>query len=109
MNSIKSFPLFQSLSDQQITTYDRLCRWHDYSPGEMIIDHKDTSNDVRFISHGEVRVVVRMLGAALGDVVVLVPLAVGSERMLEDLALVAVLVGTDQGRARVPGRGIRRP
>lgn len=27
----------------------------------MIIDHRDGSSDVRFIAHGEVRVIVRMI------------------------------------------------
>lgn len=61
MNSIRQFPLFEPLSDQQIENYDRLCRWKEYSPGEMIIDRKDESSDVRFIALGEVRVVVRMV------------------------------------------------
>jgi len=61
MESLRSFALFKALSEQQADEFGKRCRWRDYTAGEMIIDHNDDSNEVRFIQSGEVRVVVRML------------------------------------------------
>lgn len=61
MTSLRQFPLFDSLSDEQIQNLDQRCHWREFAPGEMIFDHNDTSNDVNFIASGEVRVIVRMI------------------------------------------------
>ena len=61
MDTLRAFSLFEELSEEQAEKFGRRCRWHDYTAGEMIIDHNDDSNEVRLIQSGEVRVVVRML------------------------------------------------
>ena len=60
MDNLKEFSLFESLTEEQAERYGQQCVWRDYLAGALIIDHNDQSNDVRFICHGEVRVVVRM-------------------------------------------------
>ena len=61
MTSLRQFPLFDSLSDEQIYDLNQRCCWREFAPGEMIFVHKDMSNDVNFIASGEVRVIVRMI------------------------------------------------
>jgi len=60
MDTLKSFSLFETLSEEQAEEFGRRCRWFDYPAGTMIIDHNDDSHEVRLIQSGEVRVVVRM-------------------------------------------------
>ena len=60
MDSLKQFSLFEGVDEQLIERFDKQCTWRNYAPGELIIDHHDSTNDVRFIASGEVRVVVRM-------------------------------------------------
>ncbi len=72
MDNLKVFPLFGDMTDESAERYGARCIWRSYEAGEMIIDHHETSNDVRFIISGSVRIVVRMLGGReviLGDFV----------------------------------------
>ena len=61
MDSLADFPLLAGLTKEQITRYDSQCVWKNYEPNELIIDHHESSVDVRFISQGSVRIVVRMM------------------------------------------------
>lgn len=62
MENLGIFPLLQGMSEDQLKTFGERCIWRNYEVGETIIDHHDSSNDVRFIATGTVRIVVRMLG-----------------------------------------------
>jgi len=61
MDSLTDFPLFVGLTEEQIERFGSRCVWKNYEPGELIIDHHEDSTDIRFIAHGNVRIVVRMM------------------------------------------------
>lgn len=59
MVSLKSFPLFSSLTDEQDRRWSPSCNIADYAEHELILDFLDESHDVRFIASGRVRVILR--------------------------------------------------
>lgn len=61
MQHLALLPLFADLPQNILTSYDSRCHWRIYEDGETIIDHKEASNDVRFIVSGTVRIIVRMM------------------------------------------------
>ena len=61
MDSLLKFPLLAGMTKAQAIAYGERCLWKTYEAGEMIIDHHENSNDVRFIVNGTVRIVVRMV------------------------------------------------
>lgn len=61
MNDLSKFPILSEMSEQQLQQFGERCSWKTYEAGEMIIDHNESSNDVRFIASGSVRIVVRMI------------------------------------------------
>ncbi|EFL89357.1 Crp/Fnr family transcriptional regulator [Ahrensia sp. R2A130] len=61
MESLKAFPVFAGLSDEECARIDSQCSWRTYEPRAIILDHNEPSTDVRFILFGSVRIVVRMM------------------------------------------------
>ena len=61
MDSLADFPLFAGLTEEQIDRFGNRCIWKNYEPGQLIIDHHENSTDIRFIAHGNVRIVIRMV------------------------------------------------
>ena len=61
MHDLRAFALFDGIDESQMAPFWDRCRLSTYDAGEMIIDHKEPSHDVRFILQGTVRIVVRML------------------------------------------------
>ncbi len=60
MNQLTDIPLFEDLDDDLSTQYSARCLWREYAANELVIDHKDKSNDVRFILTGLVRIIIRV-------------------------------------------------
>ena len=60
MDSLGQFPIFSAIEDETMERFNKLCSWRVYDAGELIIDHLESTNDVRFIATGTVRIVVRM-------------------------------------------------
>lgn len=60
MAELKSIPVLSSMTDAQLERYEERCIWRLYDAGEIILDHEETSKDVRFIASGAVRIVARM-------------------------------------------------
>ncbi|MDD9910118.1 MAG: Crp/Fnr family transcriptional regulator [Ahrensia sp.] len=61
MDSLADFPLLAGLTEEQVERFNAQCVWKNYEPDELIIDHHESSTDVRFIVQGNVRIVVRMV------------------------------------------------
>ncbi len=61
MDTLDDFPLLAGMDEKQKKEFGGRCVWRTYDAGEMIIDHQERSTDIRFISFGSVRVVVRMI------------------------------------------------
>jgi CRP/FNR family transcriptional regulator, cyclic AMP receptor protein len=57
-NSLKAIAIFADLSPQAIEQIERCCTWKRYAPGEPILDYLDASDDVFFLTLGEVRVTI---------------------------------------------------
>ena len=49
--------LLESLSDAERVRIAQSCHWRNHRPGEQILDRDSSTNDVLFITEGEVRVV----------------------------------------------------
>ena len=60
-NSLSQIPLFQSLSEAQIKSYDGRVRWARFEENELVIDYDDNTNDVYFLISGKVRVLYRTI------------------------------------------------
>ncbi len=60
MDRLLDIPLFQGLNDAQSDKFSERCVWREYSANELVIDHNDNSNDVRFILTGIVRIIIRV-------------------------------------------------
>ena len=58
MQSLRSITLFAGLAADVVARAEAACRWHERSSGELVIDQKDTSTDVYFLTKGRARVVV---------------------------------------------------
>ena len=61
MDTLKGIPILSAMSDEQLEDFAKRCTWRNYEAGELIIDHQEDSNDVRFIISGSVRIVMRMI------------------------------------------------
>src|SRR5262245_16454393 len=57
-NSLKGIAIFAGLSPEAIEQIERRCTWKHYAPGEPILDYLDASDDVFFLTLGEVRVTI---------------------------------------------------
>jgi len=57
-NTLKAIVAFAELSPDAIERIERRCAWKHYSPGEPILDYLDKSDDVFFLTLGEVRVTI---------------------------------------------------
>lgn len=57
-NSLKGIAVFAGLPPDSIERIERRCAWRRYAPGESILDYLDASDDVFFITLGEVRVTI---------------------------------------------------
>ena len=57
-NSLKGIVIFATLSRDAIERIERCCVWKRYAPGEPILDYLDVSDNVFFITLGEVRVTI---------------------------------------------------
>jgi CRP/FNR family transcriptional regulator, cyclic AMP receptor protein len=57
-NSLKGIVIFATLSRDAIERIERCCAWKRYAPGEPILDYLDVSDNVFFITLGEVRVTI---------------------------------------------------
>jgi len=57
--TLARIPLFRSLAADEVARLDTQCVWRRAKEKETILDHKDEGSDVYFITHGEVRVVIR--------------------------------------------------
>lgn len=55
--ALSQIGIFFSLSDAERTAIARQCNWQRFSPGDQIIGHLDSSNNVYFIVQGTVRAV----------------------------------------------------
>lgn len=61
MDTLKNIPILKHLDAEQLRSFEERCHWVNYGASELIIDHQEETNDVRFIVSGQVRIVVRML------------------------------------------------
>ncbi len=59
MTPFDGVPFFAELSPAKIEAHARRCRRERHSEGALILDYEDSSTDVYFIVHGEVRVLIR--------------------------------------------------
>jgi CRP/FNR family cyclic AMP-dependent transcriptional regulator len=57
-NSLKGIAIFAGLAPDAIKRIERRCAWKRYAPGEPILDYLDGSDDVFFLTLGEVRVTI---------------------------------------------------
>jgi CRP/FNR family transcriptional regulator, cyclic AMP receptor protein len=57
-NSLKGIAILADLSPKAIEQIERHCTWKRYAPGEPILGYLDASDDVFFITLGEVRVTI---------------------------------------------------
>ncbi len=60
MDQLIEIPLFSGMSKGNSKLFSSRCMWREYQAGELIIDHNDQSNDVRFILTGLVRIIIRV-------------------------------------------------
>jgi len=61
MDHLKTIPLLKGLDKELSDELSKRCSWRSYQPHEMIIDHHEETQDVRFIITGSARIVVRMV------------------------------------------------
>lgn len=60
MDQLTNIPLFEELDSELSEKYSARCIWREYSANELVIDHKDQSDDVRFVLTGLVRIIIRV-------------------------------------------------
>lgn len=60
-NSLSQIPLFATLSEATIKTFDSRVRWAKFEENELVVDYDDNSNDVYFLISGKVRVLYRTI------------------------------------------------
>jgi CRP-like cAMP-binding protein len=58
---LERFAIFAGLPQETLERIRKRCRWRRYEPGEPIVDYLDTSDEVFFITSGEVRVTIYSL------------------------------------------------
>src|SRR5262249_35863955 len=56
--SLARIAIFAGLPTDRLERIERRCAWRRYEPGEPIVNYLDASDDVFFISIGEVRVTI---------------------------------------------------
>jgi CRP/FNR family transcriptional regulator, cyclic AMP receptor protein len=54
--SLRSIKLFSELPDDSIQEIEKMCRWQEYTPDQIVLERKDISSVVYFIIQGSVRV-----------------------------------------------------
>ena len=59
MNQITDVPLFADVNAQEAERLDRYCRWTQHEANELIIDYGESTNEVRFVVSGRVRILLR--------------------------------------------------
>lgn len=57
-NSLKGIAIFAELPPRSVEQIERRCTWKRYAPGERILDYLDGSDDVFFLTLGEVRITI---------------------------------------------------
>jgi len=57
-SSLKGIAVFAAIPPDAIERIERRCAWKRYAPGEPILDYLDASDDVFFLTLGEVRVTI---------------------------------------------------
>ncbi len=60
MDQLLDIPLFDGLDEKQSRKFGQQCIWRDYAANELVIDHSDKTNDVRFVLTGMVRIIIRI-------------------------------------------------
>jgi CRP/FNR family cyclic AMP-dependent transcriptional regulator len=55
---LKRLDILTALADEVLAQIARECLWREYSPGETILDHQDTSTDVLFLLSGRARIII---------------------------------------------------
>jgi len=60
MDQLLDIPLFAGVNPDVSNSFSARCVWREYQANELIIDHNDSSNDVRFILTGLVRIIIRV-------------------------------------------------
>lgn len=60
MVSLKSFSLFETLTDEQDQRFSAMVRSGDYGANELVLDFDDSSHSVFLIQSGRVRVILRI-------------------------------------------------
>lgn len=60
MDQLLDIPLFEGMTPDESRAFSERCIWREYQASELIIDHNDNSNDVRFILTGLVRIIIRV-------------------------------------------------
>jgi CRP/FNR family transcriptional regulator, cyclic AMP receptor protein len=71
LDTLRRFPLFRSLSDDETRCLDRKCFWRRYQAKQLIVAHGEGGTDVFFVIGGVVRALIRGSGAAGGREVIL--------------------------------------
>lgn len=61
MDHLHTIPLLEGLDPGLCEAFSMRCTWRTYQPQELIIDHHEQTQDVRFIISGSARIVVRMV------------------------------------------------
>jgi CRP-like cAMP-binding protein len=57
-SSLKGIAIFSAITPDAIERVERRCAWKRYVPGELVLDYLDASDDVFFLTLGEVRVTI---------------------------------------------------
>ncbi|MFD0916973.1 Crp/Fnr family transcriptional regulator [Pseudahrensia aquimaris] len=60
MQSLSAFSLFSELDETHIQALDQRCTWRSYEPNELVIDFEEDTRDVRFLTVGWVRIILRI-------------------------------------------------
>ncbi len=74
MDSISKIPVFRNMSEESVAAYSKRCSWRSYDENELVIDYEDDTCDVRFITSGKVRIILRI---ATGKEVILTEMGDG--------------------------------
>ena len=120
-NSLKGIAIFAGLSPDSVERIERRCAWKRYAPGEPILDYLDKSDDVFFLTLGEVRVTIySTVGKAVsfremaaGEIFGEFPAIDGGSRSASVEArtncLIASMPAPHSGSCSSPNRGWRGP
>ena len=72
--ALNKVSIWRGLSPEQLARVNARCRWKTYAQGEVILNYLDRSDDVYFITQGEVRITIYSLQ---GSVVTIGDLSAG--------------------------------